>query len=124
MTRRDEFAVMRRDDRLIQVRRLTLWIAGAATAVSVGMATVLGSVIPGRAATSGSQAPSGQSGSGSAKGTGAGKSTGSGKSTGAGNGAGSGKGAGPGKGTGGGLAPPSHQPTGSSSQPVVSSGGS
>ncbi len=127
-----ESNVARRDDRLGRVRRLTYLIAGGATAASVGLATVLGVVIPGRAAASGIRVPSGQSGQ-SSRGSGqSGQGSGqSGRVPGA-----------PGtvqaspatmadqRVTGlaamaaGGLKPPSQPPAGSSSPPVVSSGGS
>ena len=34
-----ENAISRRDDRLIRTRQLTLWIAGGATAASIGLAS-------------------------------------------------------------------------------------
>ena len=116
----DGTTVLRRDDRLSRVRRLTYLIAGAATAASLGFATVLGVVIPGRAATTGTQAPSGQSGGGAGQpGGSADHRSGSHRpdshrTT-------SHRSGRHGK---GGIKPPSQPPSGSSSPPAVSSGGS
>jgi hypothetical protein len=55
-----ETAIARRDDLLARTRRLTLLVAGAASAASIGLATVLGLSIPGKAATTGTQAPTSQ----------------------------------------------------------------
>ena len=53
-----ETAIARRDDLLARTRRLTLLVAGTASAASIGLATVLGLSIPGKAATTtGTQAP-------------------------------------------------------------------
>lgn len=52
-----ETAIVRRDDLLARTRRLTLLIAGAASAASIALATVLGLSIPGKAATTGSRTP-------------------------------------------------------------------
>jgi hypothetical protein len=52
-----ETAIARRDDLLARTRRLTLLVAGSACAASIGLATVLGLSIPGKAATTGTQAP-------------------------------------------------------------------
>ena len=50
MRRPLESAVVRRDDQLIRTRRLSAWLAGGATATSLGLAGVLGLAIPGHAA--------------------------------------------------------------------------
>ncbi len=53
-----ETAIVRRDDLLARTRRLSLLVAGVASAASIGLATVLGLSIPGKAATTaGNQAP-------------------------------------------------------------------
>ncbi|HET7012814.1 MAG TPA: hypothetical protein VFI65_02815 [Streptosporangiaceae bacterium] len=52
-------AIARRNDLLARTRRLTLLVVGAASAASIGLATVLGLSIPGKAATTGAKAPSG-----------------------------------------------------------------
>jgi hypothetical protein len=44
-------AISRRDDRLARTRRLSVGIAAGATVASVGLAVVLGTSIPGRAAS-------------------------------------------------------------------------
>jgi hypothetical protein len=53
-------AVIRRDSRLDRTRKLSAWIAGGATAASVGLAGLLGVAIPGHAATAAHQRQSGQ----------------------------------------------------------------
>ncbi|HYK33412.1 MAG TPA: hypothetical protein VEV63_15685 [Streptosporangiaceae bacterium] len=53
-------AVIRRDSRLDRTRKLSAWIAGGATAASVGLAGLLGVAIPGHAATAAHQRTSGQ----------------------------------------------------------------
>ena len=61
-------AVIRRDHRLSRTRKLSAWIAGGATAASVGLASLLGASIPGHAAATGKTAAgagaSGHQGSG------------------------------------------------------------
>lgn len=69
MRRPRSSAALRRDDRLDRTRKLSGWIAGGATAASVGLAGLLGAAIPGHAATAGkaatgNQHPSGQTGTG------------------------------------------------------------
>jgi hypothetical protein len=104
-------AIARRDKQLVRTRRLTVWIAGGATAASFALAAALGFALPGHAASSGR--PASHAGSG--------RSTGSGGTSGA----------------GGGsshrhnparqhrkLSPPHHKPRSSGAPPVVSSGGS
>ena len=96
-------AIARRDEQLVRTRRLTVWIAGGATAASLALAAALGFALPGHAAGSGSQAsPAGRS-------TGAG-GTSSGRH-------------GP-AGQHRKLNPPRHKPRNSGAPPVVSSGGS
>jgi len=53
-------AVIRRDSRLDRTRKLSEWIAGGATAASVGLAGLLGVAIPGHAATAAHQRQPGQ----------------------------------------------------------------
>lgn len=53
-------AITRRDDLLTRTKGLSLLVAGAAGAVSVGLAAVLGLSIPGKAATTKAQTPTGQ----------------------------------------------------------------
>lgn len=98
-----ESAITRRDDHLARTRKLSVWIAGGATAASVGLAAALGYALPGHAVTSGHQPPAGQT------------------STGTGSGSGQGSGSGNG---GGNLAPPQQAPAAPAAPPVVSSGGS
>ncbi|HVB42518.1 MAG TPA: hypothetical protein VNF47_07390 [Streptosporangiaceae bacterium] len=107
-----ESAITRRDDQLARTRRLTIWIAGGATAASLGLAAALGYALPGHAVTTGGPAPAGQTSTntGTSGGTGSGSGSGSGQS---------------GSGTsGGGIAPPQQAPTTTTAPPVVSSGGS
>ncbi len=103
MRRPLDSAVIRRDDQLIRTRRLTGWLAGGATAASLGLAGVLGIAIPGKAVTAGSHA---QSGSAASQGTRQPSRTGS---SGHRNHS---------------IAPPAAPPSGSTAPPVVSSGGS
>jgi len=102
-----ESAIIRRDEHLARTRRLSTWIAGGATAASLGLAAALGFALPGHAVTAGTKSAS-QSGAGSGQGSGSGHS---------------------GRGTRSGqhrraLAPPTQPPASSSAPPVVSSGGS
>lgn len=53
MRRPRSSSALRRDDRLDRTRKLSAWIAGGATAASVGLAGLLGVAIPGHAATAG-----------------------------------------------------------------------
>jgi hypothetical protein len=123
-----EHAIIRRDDRLIRTRRLTLWIAGGATAATLGLAGVLSSAIPGHTATTGSGAQSGQVSSSQPGGTTSG-AAGSGDDGGSSD-DGSGK-----SGTSSGhsgksgkarthLTTPPQPPAATTAPPVVSSGGS
>jgi hypothetical protein len=59
MRRPLESAVLRRDERLDRTRRLSMLIAGGATAASLGLAGVLGIAIPGKAVTTGNQSQAG-----------------------------------------------------------------
>jgi hypothetical protein len=98
-----ESAITRRDEHLAATRRLSMWIAGGATAASLGLAAALGFALPGHTATSAARQPTR---------TGAGQSS-------------------AGQGTGArsaqhrrGLAPPRQAPVNSGAPPTVSSGGS
>lgn len=98
-------AIARRDDHLARTRRLSLWIAGGAIAVSLALAAAFGFALPGHAITTRIQAPVSQ---------------GSGRTGHASGRRGSGQ---PGH-RGGKLRPPRQAPATSASPPVVSSGGS
>jgi hypothetical protein len=100
-------AVIRRDSRLDRTRKLSAWIAGGATAASVGLAAVLGAAIPGHAVTGGNQRSSGQ--------TRANGLQGSSQPSGSRGQAHAHRHS---------LSAPSSPPSGSTSPPVVSSGGS
>lgn len=105
-----ESAITRRDDHLARTRRLSIWIAGGATAASFGLATALGYALPGHAVTTGSS--SGQTSAGSGQGA-SGQGSGSGSSGQGSTGQGSSS-----------VAPPAQAPAPSYAPPVVSSGGS
>jgi hypothetical protein len=116
-----ESAVTRRDEHLARTRKLSLWIAGGATAASLGLAAALGAALPGHtvstASPSGPAATSGSSGSASGD-KGAAPNTGTGNAGASGN-------------TGSqhthhhaAIAPPKHAPAHTHAPPVVSSGGS
>jgi hypothetical protein len=111
-------AISRRDDRLNRVRQLTFWLAGGATAASVGLAGVLGVAIPGRTTSATGHPATGQAGTGTG-------SSGTGSKGGPAAGAGLGGRHHPRK-----LVPPPQPPSGGGSPgsgggaPVVSSGGS
>jgi hypothetical protein len=120
-----EPAIARRDDLLARTRRVSLFVAGGATAASIGLATVLGLSIPGKAATTtGTQAPAptpnlapagshqgraGHHGTSAKHGTGTKHRTGAKHRTGTKHAH---------------LAPPTQPPSSSSAPPVTSSGGS
>jgi hypothetical protein len=101
-----ENASTRRDEHLARTRRLSVWIAGGATAASVALAGALGFALPGHAANSGARASSG-----------AGSGQGSGHAAGSGGSSGS-------AGQHRKLAPPQQPPANTGAPPVVSSGGS
>ncbi|HEX9519435.1 MAG TPA: hypothetical protein VF940_25060 [Streptosporangiaceae bacterium] len=101
-----ENAITRRDEHLARTRRLSIWIAGGATAASVGLAAALGFALPGHAASSGATRSSG-----GGSGQNSGRATGSGGSSGS-------------AGQHRKLAPPRQAPGNSAAPPVVSSGGS
>jgi len=101
-----ENAITRRNEHLARTRRLSIWIAGAATAASVGLAAALGFALPGHAASSGAPPSSGAGANQNSGGAG-----GSGGSTGS-------------AGQHRKLAPPQQAPSNSGAPPVVSSGGS
>ncbi|HEX9064621.1 MAG TPA: hypothetical protein VF843_05910 [Streptosporangiaceae bacterium] len=102
-------AIVRRDEHLARTRRITGWVAGGATAASLGLAAALGFALPGHTSSASAQ-PTGSTG----QAAGAGQGTGT---------------------TGSGsshrtrhhhrrLAPPSQPPASTGAPPVVSSGGS
>jgi hypothetical protein len=97
-----ESAITRRNDHLARTRRLSLWIAGCATAASLALATAFGYALPGHAVTnSGTQSPAGQGSGQTGQGSGSSHHHGSGQ-----------------------LAPPQQPPAQPAAPPVVSSGGS
>lgn len=105
-------AVTRRDEQLTRTRRLTLWVAGGATAASFSLAAALGFALPGHTSTAAAQPagqPGTQSGAGRSSQGSAGTRTGSGH---------------PGATGHRRLAPPHRPPAKTSAPPVVSSGGS
>jgi hypothetical protein len=51
------FASARRDDRLARIRKLTLWVGGAAAAASLGLGTAFAHALPGHAATAARTTP-------------------------------------------------------------------
>jgi hypothetical protein len=101
-----ESAITRRDEHLARTRKLSVWIAGGATAASFGLAAALGFALPGHTVTAGSQS-AGQtsSGSGQASGQGTGHRAGTGNHHRR-------------------LSPPRQAPVNTGAPPVVSSGGS
>jgi hypothetical protein len=99
-----ESAITRRDEHLAITRRLSMWVAGGATAASLGLALALGFALPGHTATSTSSHAS-QSGSGSRQGSGPSARSGSAHHR-------------------RGLTPPRQPPANAGAPPVVSSGGS
>jgi hypothetical protein len=119
MRRPPELAVARRDDLLARTRRVSVLVAGAATAGSIGLATVLGLSIPGKAATTGTPAPPSP---GPSQGTAPAAQHGTGTHTRPGTRTASGPHANHGKHAN--LAPPPQSPSSSSAPPVTSSGGS
>ncbi len=102
-----ETAIARRDDLLARTRRLTLLVAGAASAASIALATVLGLSIPGKAATTGTRVPTTQNPSTSPSPGQHGTRHGSRHSHGRSH-----------------LAPPAQPPSSSQAPPTTSSGGS
>lgn len=117
MRRPLDSAVIRRDDRLDRTRRLSTWIAGGATAASIGLAGVLGTAIPGRAMSSGNHPTAGQAGGSRGQGSGGGRGQGSGQAQPTGSHARA-------HGHQHRLSAPSTTPSPSTAPPVVSSGGS
>ena len=99
-----ESAITRRDEHLAITRRLSMWVAGGATAASLGLAVALGFALPGHTATSTAPA-AGQSGSGSRQGGGPSAGSRSAQHR-------------------RGLTPPRQAPAKAVAPPVVSSGGS
>jgi hypothetical protein len=50
-------ASRRRDERLVRIRKLSLWITGGAAAASLGMGTAFAHAIPGHTMTAGATTP-------------------------------------------------------------------
>jgi hypothetical protein len=50
-------ASRRRDERLVRIRKLSLWITGGAAAASLGMGTAFAHAIPGHTMTTGASTP-------------------------------------------------------------------
>jgi hypothetical protein len=50
-------ASRRRDERLVRIRKLSLWITGGAAAASLGMGTAFAHAIPGHTMTTGGSTP-------------------------------------------------------------------
>ena len=100
-------AVTRRDEQLARTRRLTIWIAGSASAASFVLAAALGFALPGHAASSGTHAthPAGSASHGRTNGQGPGSRSHSGRAHRK-------------------LAPPAKPPANSGGAPAASSGGS
>jgi hypothetical protein len=103
-----ESAITRRDEHLARTRRLSIWIAGGASAASLGLAGALGFALPGHSVSSGTSthAGTGHSAQGTGQGTGSGQRSGSARHHHRR------------------LAPPAQAPGNSGAPPVVSSGGS
>jgi hypothetical protein len=106
-----ESAITRRDEHLARTRRLSIWIAGGASAASFGLAAALGFALPGHSVSSGTTSHA-NTGTGRSSGQGSGPSGSSGR-------------------TGSArhhhhrrLAPPAQPPGNTGAPPVVSSGGS
>ncbi len=102
-----ESAITRRDEHLARTRRLSIWIAGGASAASFGLAAALGFALPGYSVSSGStsHARTGSSGQSPGSGGGSARRTGSAHHHRR-------------------LAPPSQAPGNTGAPPAVSSGGS
>ena len=71
-----ESAITRRDEHLARTRKLSVWIAGGATAASFGLAAALGFALPGHTATTSTAQSAGRSTTGSTNGTGTNTGTG------------------------------------------------
>jgi hypothetical protein len=99
-----ESAITRRNEHLAVTRRISIRVAGGATAASLGLAVALGSALPGHTATSTAPAAR-QSGSGSRQAGGPNAGSGSAHHR-------------------RGLTPPRQAPANAGAPPVVSSGGS
>ena len=106
-----ESAITRRDEHLARTRRLSVWIAGGATAASFGLAAALGFALPGHTVTAGTQSAGQPSGSGQGSGSGGASGQGTGQRTRTAHHHRR-------------LAPPSQAPVNTGAPPVVSSGGS
>ena len=99
-----ESAITRRDEHLARTRRLSVWIAGGASAASFGLAGALGFALPGHSVSSASSSHASSGSQGSGQGTGG--RTGSARHHHRR------------------LAPPAQPPGNTGAPPVVSSGGS
>jgi hypothetical protein len=104
-------AITRRDEHLARTRRLSIWIAGGASAASFGLAAALGFALPGHSVSSGTTTHA-STGSGHSAAQGTGQGAGSGQHS---------RSAGHHHRR---LAPPAQAPGNSGAPPVVSSGGS
>lgn len=127
MRERAYTAAARRDQRLAQIRRLSIWITGSAAAASLGLGTAFAHALPGHDAGAALR-PSGHGRAAAASGPAAGNGTtgGSGTSRSAGSGAGHGSRGRHGSHREHKLAAPAQHPAPapSSAAPAVSSGGS
>lgn len=103
-----ESAITRRDEHLARTRKLSIWIAGGATAASLGMAAALGFALPGKTATTSAQSP-GQTNTGTSQGSGTSTGTGTAQRSGHHHRR---------------LSAPAQAPAPAPAQPVVTSGGS
>ena len=99
-------AITRRDEHLARTRRLSIWIAGGASAASFGLAGALGFALPGHSVSSGTT-PHARTGHSAAQRTGTGQRSGAARHHHHRR-----------------LAPPAQQPGNTGAPPVVSSGGS
>jgi hypothetical protein len=126
MRRPPQRTIARRNDLLARTRSVSLVVAGGATAASIGLATILGLSIPGKAATAGTKA---QTPTGSHQGTASSGQQGTRTKHGTGTRTKHGTRSKHGTGTRHGakhshLAPPTQPPSSSSAPPTTSSGGS
>ncbi|HUZ53316.1 MAG TPA: hypothetical protein VMU94_12415 [Streptosporangiaceae bacterium] len=104
-----ESAITRRDEHLARTRRLSIWIAGGASAASFGLAAALGFALPGHSVSSGTTSHA---------------TTGSGQRSGQGSGQGTSRRTGSARHHHRRLAPPPQAPGNTGAPPAVSSGGS
>ena len=124
MRERTHHAAARRDQRLAQIRKLSMWITGTAAAASLGLGTAFAHALPGHNASAAPRhASHGRAAAASGPTAGAGTTGGTSTSRSAGSSA---SGTSHGSHQGHKLAAPTHHPAPapSSAAPVVSSGGS